>query len=287
MASKAKLIKKDGTTCIVTAKEAARIPRAERSFRCLGKDSNGNPCGSPVFLVKTERNGRIFMYFRGHEHIKGCGNMHYSVEVRRYIDRIRDFHFVDLFRAVNRNQNGPVPPPIGGGDINPMDDVETDEHDIPINPVVHERAPRTVNALYEILSTLPFDFVVDGKEVGEILITRETFEDGYTNLEGNKVMVVQRCKPPKWLNFDKTFQIVVRICGIKSTFLVLSIPEKELRQKVWNMIFPKKESAKEVVETQERDVLPQMLVTGNVSRLKGNIYSCEIMNSNVVTNIRN
>ena len=43
MASKAKLIKKDGTTCIVTAKEAARIPRAERSFRCLGKDSNGNP----------------------------------------------------------------------------------------------------------------------------------------------------------------------------------------------------------------------------------------------------
>ena len=285
MASKAKLIKKDGTTCIVTAKEAARIPRAERSFRCLGKDSNGNPCGSPVFLVKTERNGRTFMYFRGNEHIKGCSNMQSSLEVKKYINIIRDFHFDDLFRPKSHGTDGPTPPPRGGGNIDPIDYVDTDEHDIPVNPVIQERAPRSVKALFEILSSLPLDFVVDGKEVGKILITRETVEEGYTDLEGNKVMIVQRCKPPKLLNFDKSFQIDVRICGIKSTFLVLSIPENELRQKVWNMIFPKKESAKEVVETQERDVLPQMLVTGRVFHIQGNIYSCEIMNANVVANM--
>lgn len=274
MAEKAKHIRKDGTVCTVSAKAAARIPKYERRFRCIGKDSLGNECNSIVSLVKSERNGKEVLYFRGHDHIKGCSNLCCNPEVKAYIDSIDKFSFDDFFRYRIDNHNGPDNPGQDDGEEETPFEVDVDEEDVFVRVNPQYRAPRSVKALYEVLSSLPLDFIVDGKEVGEILVSRDAIERGYTDLEGDKVLTVERCKPPE--DFEKSAsQIVVRVCEMQETFLVLNIPDDKLRTKVWNWIYPKKISNTDSSEKEARRtsrLLPKILVAGRVSHLQENIF---------------
>lgn len=283
MAEKAKHIKKDGTVCTVSAKAAARIPKYERNFRCIGKDSLGNECNSIVSLVKSERNGKEVLYFRGHNHIEECSNLCYNPEVKAYIESIAVFSFDDFFRHRIDNHNGPDNPGHDDGEEDDQFDVDFDDKDTLVDINIKHRAPRSVKTLYEVLSSLPLDFIVDGKEVADILVTEKTHEYEYTNLEGYKVLTVQRCNPPKRLEKSAS-QIVVRICGVRDTFLVLNIPEKKLRQKVWNLIFPDKNTKTEARKSSK--VLPKILVAGRVSHLENNIFSCDISDNRMVAKLK-
>lgn len=289
MAEKAKHIKKDGTVCTVSAKAAARIPKYERNFRCIGKDSLGNECNSIVSLVKSEINGKEVLYFRGHDHIIGCSNLCCRPEVKAYIDSIDKFSFDDFFRHLADDRKGPVNPGHDDdGEEDNLFDVDFDEKDTLVDINIKHRAPRSVKTLYEVLSSLPLDFIVDGKKVADILVTEKTHECEYTNLEGYKVLTVQRCNPPKGLEKSAS-QIVVRICGVRDTFLVLNIPEKELRQRVWNLIYPKKISNTDSSEKEARRTsrsLPKILVAGRVSHLQENIFSCDVLNARMVAKLK-
>lgn len=288
MAEKAKHIKKDGTVCTVSAKAAARIPKYERRFRCVGKDSLGNERNSIVSLVKSERNGKEVLYFRGHDHIKGCSNLCCNPEVKAYIESIDEFSFDDFFRHLADDRKDPVNPGHNDGEEDTPFDVDVDEEDVFVRTDLQYRAPRSVKALYEVLSSLPLDFIVDGKKVADILVTEKTHECEYTNLEGYKVLTVQRCNPPKGLEKSAS-QIVVRICGVRDTFLVLNIPEKKLRQKVWNLIYPKKISNTDSSEKEARRtsrLLPKILVAGRVSRLQENIYACDVLDGRMVAKLK-
>lgn len=288
MAEKAKHIRKDGTVCTVSAKAAARIPKYERIFRCVGKDSLGNECNSIVSLVKSERNGKEVLYFRGHNHIIGCNNLCCRPEVKAYIDSIDEFSFDDFFRYRIDNHNGPDNPGQDDGEKETPFDVDADKEDVFVRTDLQYRAPKSVKVLYEVLSSLTIDSLVDGKEVGEILVSRDAIERGYTDLEGDKVLTVERCKPPE--DFEKSAsQIIVRICGVRDTFLALNIPEKKLRQKVWNLIYPKKISNTDSSEKEARRtsrLLPKILVAGRVSRLQENIYACDVLDGRMVAKLK-
>ena len=283
MAEKAKYIRKDGTTCIVTAKEAARIPKAERDFLCIGKDPHGKECGKEVSLVKREGNGKTFLYFRGKEHIRDCDLSCSAPDVTVYIDAMNDFTFDAFFHYRDDGGEGGNPPGPGGRDRggNNYDDVEEDDRILGVNE--RPRNPKGVKTLYGVLSFLPLHAVIDGKEVGEILVTREAIAQGYTELEGDKVLTVERCKPPE--DFERnTSQIVVRVCEMEETFLVLNVPEKELRQKVWDLIFPDKST--KTVARKNGDSLPKVLVAGRVSRLQENIYACDVLDGRMVAKLK-
>lgn len=283
MAEKAKHIRKDGTHCIVTAKEAAQIPKSERNFRCIGKDSHGRECGKGVSLVKSERDGKVLLYFRGKEHIEGCNQSCHSPEATVYIDAIDGFSFEKFFRPREEDRAGGNSLATGiNGCSTDYSDVEEDDAILGI--IERPRSPKGVKTLYEVLSLLPLDAEVDGKEVGEILVTRESLANGYTCLKGEKVLTVERCWPPE--GFEKNdSQIVVRVCYVRGTYLVLNVPDKEVRRKVWNLIFPKKNSEIEFSEGGTRKTrvnLPRVLVAGKVSHLRDNIWTCDVLNSRMV-----
>ena len=274
MAENAKFIDKSGNERIVTAKEAICIPKYERNFRCIGTDFNGYECGCALNLSRSKKGTP---YFRGDNHISGCSLACQTPEITMYIDSLNDLDIDEYLHAKKSSQpKAPPKGPSGGKGPNEEDPDFDDDDDTGII-VEKPKKPKSVRILYQLLRAKPYDYRV-GREhlVGDILVIKDTILTGFCDtLEGFKVMMVKRCDPSIYPERTDN-QIIVRMCETEPLgpqYLVMTFTDIELLKKVW----------KNILSKPKNNSRPQMLVSARVSHLKENIWKCDIVNPNMVS----
>lgn len=285
MSEIAKSIDVYGNENIVNAKEAVNMPKSKRNFRCIGKDPDGRECNCSLELSTSSKGNP---YFRGYEHIAKCSHAYGVTEVSMYIESLNNFSF-EKFLSVkekNKRKGGGY---TGGGGKGPAC-ADPDDPDKDVKFVEKEKRPTSVRTLYETLLRVPYDYVVDDKKVGDILVCQNTILRGYnSSLDGFKIMVAQRCTLPEGFEKER-LKIMVKLSGLDQRdrrYLLLIFSDKSLCDRVWKMIFPdqdKKDDNKDeiVKKVYSKIVLPKILVAGNVSHIRDNVWSCEVKSSRMI-----